>query len=53
VHDDSVRLPETHPAAGKTALAGRPTVYVCRGETCSLPVTEAEALARLLVARAR
>jgi uncharacterized protein len=41
-------LPATHPAAGKTAIAGKATAYVCRGETCSLPVTEAGELRGLL-----
>ncbi len=34
-------LPATNPAAGKTAIKGKATAYVCRGEICSLPVTEA------------
>ncbi|ABS62890.1 protein of unknown function DUF255 [Parvibaculum lavamentivorans DS-1] len=41
---DGSALPEGHPAHGKTALDGKPTAYVCAGETCSLPVTEAAAL---------
>jgi uncharacterized protein YyaL (SSP411 family) len=48
VHDDSVRQPVGHPAAGKTAIAGMATAYVCRGETCSLPVTDRTELLRLL-----
>lgn len=48
VHDDTAALPAAHPAAGKTASAGKPTAYVCRGETCSLPVTTAGDLAGLL-----
>jgi uncharacterized protein YyaL (SSP411 family) len=48
VHDDSVRLPTGHPAAGKTAIAGMATAYVCRGATCSLPVTGAGELEKLL-----
>lgn len=32
-------LPETHPAAGKTQIDGKPTAYVCLGPTCGLPVT--------------
>ncbi len=32
-------LPDTHPAAGKDAIDGKATVYVCRGMTCSPPVT--------------
>ncbi len=44
-------LPESHPATGKTAIAGQATAYVCIGETCSLPVTDPNALLRLLAAR--
>ncbi len=46
--EDTTRLPPSHPAAGKTAVAGKPTAYVCRGETCSLPVTEPHQLSALL-----
>jgi uncharacterized protein YyaL (SSP411 family) len=42
------RLPPTHPAHGKTAIEGRVTAYVCRGETCSLPVTDGDSLVSLL-----
>ena len=48
VHTGAVALPADHPAAGKTAIEGRATAYVCRGETCSLPVTDAAGLAKLL-----
>ncbi|MDX5366447.1 MAG: thioredoxin domain-containing protein, partial [Alphaproteobacteria bacterium] len=41
---DGASLPASHPAHGKTALDGMPTAYVCAGETCSLPVTDADAL---------
>jgi uncharacterized protein YyaL (SSP411 family) len=44
VHDQSATLPSDHPASGKTAVDGRVTAYVCRGETCSLPMTDAAAL---------
>jgi uncharacterized protein len=37
-------LPADHPAAGKTALEGQPTVYVCVGTSCSLPVCDADSL---------
>ena len=30
--------------AGRDAVDGRPTAYVCRGIACSLPVTDPEAL---------
>jgi uncharacterized protein YyaL (SSP411 family) len=45
------RLPEDHPAAGKTTTGGRATAYLCRGQVCSAPVTEAETLGALLAAR--
>jgi uncharacterized protein YyaL (SSP411 family) len=38
-------LPAGHPAAGKEALDGRATAYVCEGPVCSLPLTDPEALA--------
>ena len=37
-------LPSTHPAYGKTMIEHKPTAYVCVGETCSPPVTDASAL---------
>jgi uncharacterized protein YyaL (SSP411 family) len=45
-------LPQTHPAHGKTAINDHVTVYVCKGETCSLPVTDNSALRDLLQASA-
>jgi len=50
VHADSVDLPATHPAAGKVAVDGRAAAYVCRDQTCSLPVTEPDRLGPLLTA---
>ncbi len=44
-------LPENHPAFGKVQIDGRPTAYVCRGQTCSLPVTDADALRAMLQPR--
>ena len=41
-------LPATHPAAGKGPVDDRPTAYVCRGQTCSLPVTDVRSLAQQL-----
>lgn len=41
-------LPDTHPAAGKTAIAGQATAYVCTAAGCSLPVHEPDALQHLL-----
>jgi uncharacterized protein YyaL (SSP411 family) len=48
LHRDRAALPDGHPAAGKIAVRGSATAYVCRGETCSLPITAPEALADLL-----
>ena len=41
-------LPAAHPAHGKGAVDGRATVYLCRGTTCSLPITDSEALSAAL-----
>jgi uncharacterized protein YyaL (SSP411 family) len=41
-------LPPGHPAHGRQPLDGKATAFVCRRQTCSLPVTEAEALSSLL-----
>lgn len=41
-------LPDGHPAQGKGMRDGRATAYVCRGMTCSAPVTDPEALAEVL-----
>jgi len=48
LHRDATRLPPPHPAHGKQAFDGKVTAYVCRGEACSLPVTEPAALAPLI-----
>jgi uncharacterized protein len=50
VHEGAAHLPAGQPASGKTAIEGRATAYVCRGEACSLPVMKAGALAALLSA---
>ena len=47
-HTGDAKLPAGHPAAGKGPVEGRPTAYVCRGETCSLPVTDPTSLAKLI-----
>jgi uncharacterized protein YyaL (SSP411 family) len=41
-------LPETHPAFGKAQQGGRATAFVCRHNTCGLPITDAKALADAL-----
>jgi uncharacterized protein YyaL (SSP411 family) len=51
VHSGTADLPADHPASGKTAIEGRPTAYVCRGATCSLPVTDEGQVARLIAGR--
>jgi uncharacterized protein YyaL (SSP411 family) len=48
LHANTTSLPAGHPAAGKPAINGQVTVYVCRSETCSLPVTDPQRLATLL-----
>jgi hypothetical protein len=44
-------LPAGHPAAGKDAVEGRATAYVCEGPVCSLPLTDPAALAADLARR--
>ena len=39
-----------HPAAGKTAIGGKPTAYVCVGPVCEPPLTDAAALSARLAA---
>jgi len=41
-------LPEIHPAFGKTQQDGKATAYVCRHNTCGLPITDPEALSEAL-----
>ena len=38
----------SHPAAGKGPVDGRATAYICRGPTCSLPLTDPAELERAL-----
>jgi uncharacterized protein YyaL (SSP411 family) len=45
---DGAELPAGHPAAGKGPVKGKPAAYVCRGQTCSLPITDPEALGKVL-----
>jgi hypothetical protein len=42
------QVPRTGPLAGKAAIEGKPTAFACLGPQCSLPVTEPEALLKLL-----
>ena len=46
---DASDLPANHPAAGKGPIAGKPAAYVCVGQTCSLPITDPEALTAALL----
>ena len=41
-------LPVEHPAAGKAAVHGKATAYVCAGNTCRLPITDPRALHDIL-----
>ena len=42
-------LPAAHPAAGKTAIGGRATAYICAGRSCLAPVTDAAEFRKLLL----
>ena len=46
--DSGTTLPPSHPAATRSMVADRTTAYVCRGRTCSLPITTSEALREAL-----
>ena len=41
-------LPDNHPASGKEQSPSARTAYVCVGMTCSLPMTDADALTTYL-----
>ena len=41
-------LAPSHPAFGKAQLDGKATAYLCRGPTCSLPMTDPDMLSRAL-----
>jgi uncharacterized protein YyaL (SSP411 family) len=41
-------LPANHPAFGKGMEGGKPTGYICKGNVCSAPVTDAKTLRDLL-----
>jgi uncharacterized protein len=41
-------LPDLHPAKGKNRLGTAATAYLCRGQTCSLPLVDPSALANAL-----
>ena len=44
VVEPGAALPRSHPAHGKGAVDGRAAAYVCVGQTCSLPATDAAGL---------
>ncbi|MEM7225977.1 MAG: thioredoxin domain-containing protein [Pseudomonadota bacterium] len=48
VVDSADALAEGHPAKGKTAKDGQATAYVCRGQSCSLPITDPAELVQAL-----
>jgi uncharacterized protein YyaL (SSP411 family) len=41
-------LPDSHPAKGKSRLGAAATAYLCRGQSCSLPLVDPPALATAL-----
>ncbi|HEY4134759.1 MAG TPA: thioredoxin domain-containing protein [Alphaproteobacteria bacterium] len=43
-------LPANHPANGKGMVGGKPAAYVCVGQTCTLPITDAAQLTEALKA---
>jgi uncharacterized protein YyaL (SSP411 family) len=44
-------LPDHHPAFGKHAIDGRAAAYVCRGTTCTAPITDPAGLRVALTSR--
>jgi uncharacterized protein YyaL (SSP411 family) len=52
VAGDGTPLPAHHPAHGKGRVGDKPAAYLCVGTTCSLPVSEPEALRAALARRA-
>jgi hypothetical protein len=50
---DTTGLPAGHPAAAKAPTSAGPAIFICRGQTCSLPVTQPAALREALHADAR
>ena len=48
VIEPGAQLPDSHPAQGKGMVGGKATAYVCKGQTCGLPVTHAVGLGTAL-----
>jgi len=48
---DGSALPPGHPASGKERQNGKATCYICRGTSCSLPITDPGALREALSSR--
>ncbi len=48
VCEPGAEVDSSHPAAAKGPVDGQPTAYVCRGPTCSLPLTDPAELGRAL-----
>ena len=48
VQPPDAKLPDGHPAAGKGQQNSTPTAYVCVGQECSLPLTDAAQLVERL-----
>jgi len=46
---DPAKLPPDHPASDKIAPDGEAAAFVCRGQTCSLPVKDPDALTALVL----
>lgn len=40
IAESTEEFPRGHPARGKVALDGKPTLYLCREGTCSIPITD-------------
>ena len=50
VREEADALPSAHPAHGKRAIDGLPTAYLCREGSCSLPMTDPDALRSRILA---
>ncbi len=48
VLESTDHLPDDHPARGKNALEGKPTVHLCREGACSFPITRRKELEEAL-----